>query len=106
MKTASINEFAIQAATSLGMNMVFIRTNCDGSSMRMSNAFPSLESKGIDSLLNDGFAAFHFDDEASARAAYNQIVADVENESTLVSGEINLVTKEGLKEHMAFNGWE
>lgn len=43
MKTASINEFAIQAAASLGMNIVFIRTNCDGCGMRMARAFPSLE---------------------------------------------------------------
>lgn len=106
MKAASINEFVIQAAASLGMNVVFIRTNCDGSSMRMSNAFPSLEPKGIDSLLDDGFVALHFDDEVSAQTIYDQIVADIEIESTLVTGEVNLITKGDLKDHMAFNGWE
>ena len=106
MKTASINDFAIQAATSLGMNLIFIRTHCDGSSMRVSNAFPSITPNAIDSLLNDGFAAFHFDDEASAQTAYDQIINDLENESTLVAGEVNLVNKDGLKDRLTFNDWE
>lgn len=106
MKTTSINEFAIQAATSLGLNIVFLRALTDGSSIRMNSAFPSLEEDAIDNMLNDGFAALHFDDEATARAAYDQIVADVENESTLISGEINLVTKDGLKDRHTFNDWE
>jgi len=104
MKALSTVQLATLATAATGQAFIVIQAVSNGSAIRLNDAFPSIGDGAIGNLQDEDPAILAFDDDQLAVAAYSQIKTDLENESTLIMGEVTLITSDGPVETLDIDG--
>ncbi|MAM84466.1 MAG: hypothetical protein CL472_07310 [Acidobacteria bacterium] len=92
MKALSVISFAVQTAITTGKSFVAINAITAGGSNRISAAFPTLDEDALETLVEDEFVIIEFNEADHAMGCFEQIIADLKAESTLVAGEVYFMT--------------
>jgi hypothetical protein len=95
MMSLSVVALASFAAISTNSTFVVIEAQSDGSSTRLSDAFPSLDDEALDTLCEEGFVILPFNGYNESRVQLERINHDLEQRSTLVSATITQITERG-----------
>lgn len=91
MPTHTVLSLTQELATASGQSFLVIDARTEGSTLRLSSAFPSLTAEQW-GLLGDGPFAMSFLNAGDAQANLVRILRDLRDESTLVTGTVSLVT--------------
>ena len=95
MKTHGIASLAQILAISSNAPVILIQAINNGTGGRVRKAFPSLDQDAVDLIEDAEPVVLRFDDAASACAAFDLICSDLDEESTLISGEIQFIRPDG-----------
>ena len=95
MKALSTIQLATLAAPAMRQSFVVIQAQNNGSALRVSDAFPSLDSASYDLIHDQEPVILSFDSDDDAVSVYEEIERDLKRESTLIAGELSLVNSLG-----------
>ena len=92
MASFSMLDFAIKTARATNTPIIFIDATNNGSALRYRDAFPSIDDDGMNTLMDEEMLVLEFASVETAQESFDEIVADLKSESTLIEGEVYHLT--------------